>query len=140
MFDDGASCVILGVAAIDKLSKEINSIKMAGHSLGAYLSPDSEIKQCTDYLPYLDIVLLKVDWNDDMEDFQNIVKQIAEDRRFLARINSNTKLAVIAAPSEYNVKQLVDHGVDYFVFGKEYFSSPDYYEKVSKLKKVIMGC
>ena len=129
------------VEACTLLHNTISNIKSTGVMAGLALNPATPLNVLDQVLPMLDVVLVMCvepgfagqkfieSSVDKIKELRKIIDSMDPDERPLIEVDGGIKLN--------NIKKVSDAGADVFVSGSGIYSTPDYSETVSEMRKLI---
>ena len=129
------------VEACTLLHNTISNIKSTGVMAGLALNPATPLNVLDQVLPMLDVVLVMCvepgfagqkfieSSVDKIKKLRKIIDSMDPDERPLIEVDGGIKLN--------NIKKVSDAGADVFVSGSGIYSTPDYSETVSEMRKLI---
>ena len=114
----------------------INHIKNNGIKVGMAISPDTNVKNMIEYIPYLDyaLVMTVVPGASGQKFMESMLYKIDILKKIIIDNNYKTLLYVDGGVNEENISLLEERGVDMIV-SSNYFLSNDTKEIIKQLKK-----
>ena len=114
----------------------INHIKNNGIKVGMAISPDTNVKNMIEYIPYIDyaLVMTVVPGASGQKFMESMLYKIDILKKIIIDNNYKTLLYVDGGVNEENISLLEERGVDMIV-SSNYFLSNDTKEIIKQLKK-----
>ncbi len=121
------------------LNRVVQQIKDKKMQAGVVLNPASSVESITDILEYVDhVLLMSVNPGFGGQKFiPNVKRKVSELKELLMKYNPSCAIEIDGGVGLDNIKELSSLGVDWFVCGASIINSPDRFNVISEMKKLI---
>ena len=139
--ESGSDIITIHYEACSNLDETIEKIKLLGLKVGLSFKPKTDINKIIPYLEKIDLCLVMsvepgFGGQSFMEDSLEKIKTI---RKYIDENNLSCLIEVDGGIKDYNLKKVIDAGVDLVVSGSDIFSNKEnsIFDQVKKYKRII---
>lgn len=137
----GSDIIVVHYEACSNLDETIDAIKACGLKAGLSFKPKTNLDEVIKYLDKIDLCLImSVEPGFGGQSFmEESIEKIKRIRKYIDDNNLSCLIEVDGGIKTYNLRKVIDAGVDLVVSGSDIFSNKDntIYEQVNKYRQII---
>jgi ribulose-phosphate 3-epimerase len=135
----GADMIVVHSEACKHLHRVIQYIKSLGKNAGVAINPATPLKDITEILPYVDMVLLMTvnPGFGGQKYIPTMTKKVLKLRQIMEMEGSNSIIQVDGGIGPSNIKEIFDAGANAFVVGNSVYGTDNPVKAIKELRECV---